>query len=1011
MSAWHSGTVSSQLGDIDALRESVLRAWAESPTRFREDANAEEDLRLGGYRDRLLVELAQNASDAAGSGGQMYIRLDQGELRIANTGAPLTADGVAALTSLRASAKRHAVGEFGVGFAAVLSVTDEPRVVSETGGLAFSARATADAVAELPHLDEQVSAREGNVPILRLAWPVVAERPPSGYATDIRLPLRSTVDSDRLIEQFASEVDDLLLALPGLSTVDIGQRRWHREDAPDGVVRVHGPKGVRSFLVHRRAGEFSGEIRDSLRIEARVDPTWRVCWVVELSGDDRPLVLTEDVLHAPTPTDERLSLPARLIASVPIDPGRRRIVTGPATKEVLEVAATEYPALVSRFPLAYRPKLVPAPGFPLSEVDDRLRTFVLRELQASTWLSSVDGRPIAPGSAKLLDVFAPALNELASEAVDDLLSSDLFGAEYAAALASVGVSEIGVADVVRAVSGLRRPVEWWRRLYDALTPLADDPAIREELGGLPVPLADGRIVTGARDVLLVRDIPELAEAVSTLDTVGLRIADPELAHPLLERLGARAVGSLELLDSPPLTEAIARAGEALDSGADPRALADAVLTLVESSHTRSVERPWLSSLPLPDASGGWRPAGELVHPESPLLELFDDDALGSAESDAPLGVLAESEGRRWSQEALHAVGVLRGFRVIADDEPSGPDHELPEESEWWAYVGEPSRVLAVRDLDLVADDCWPRAISLLAAEPETWRAVTEPGGYTGWWLSRYALLAEHPPASWRLRGVSELDGLYEPVPDVGLSVEQMRAVGVRDHLAVRGLDDAMDLLDRLGDPDRRVGVATALRAHSALSAAVTDDQLDPARVDPPARVRTVSGAVATADRARVLDKPWLLGVHPSALLVATAPGAEGAATGRAGASAELSDTAAEALADLLDLPLASEEDAEAAVRSRGQFCEWSDVARVPATCALLEIPVPAGAVQLHDELLIRHGGTARSLRWWVDVSGQPHSVRDADGLGRALAWSAGAWSRRFELIALLTDPDPTTLLR
>jgi len=40
-----------------------------SPTRFREDANAEEDLRLGGYRDRLLVELAQNAADAAGSGG------------------------------------------------------------------------------------------------------------------------------------------------------------------------------------------------------------------------------------------------------------------------------------------------------------------------------------------------------------------------------------------------------------------------------------------------------------------------------------------------------------------------------------------------------------------------------------------------------------------------------------------------------------------------------------------------------------------------------------------------------------------------------------------------------------------------------------------------------------------------------------------------------------------------------------------------------------------------------
>ncbi len=50
---------------VARLRRSVLDAWAASPARFREDANAEEDLALGGYRDRLVVELAQNAADAA----------------------------------------------------------------------------------------------------------------------------------------------------------------------------------------------------------------------------------------------------------------------------------------------------------------------------------------------------------------------------------------------------------------------------------------------------------------------------------------------------------------------------------------------------------------------------------------------------------------------------------------------------------------------------------------------------------------------------------------------------------------------------------------------------------------------------------------------------------------------------------------------------------------------------------------------------------------------------------
>ena len=55
--------------DTAALRRAVLDAWTASPARFREDANAEEDLLRGGYRDRWFVELAQNAADAAERAG------------------------------------------------------------------------------------------------------------------------------------------------------------------------------------------------------------------------------------------------------------------------------------------------------------------------------------------------------------------------------------------------------------------------------------------------------------------------------------------------------------------------------------------------------------------------------------------------------------------------------------------------------------------------------------------------------------------------------------------------------------------------------------------------------------------------------------------------------------------------------------------------------------------------------------------------------------------------------
>ena len=124
--------------DTAGLRARVLDAWAASPGRFREDANAEEDYALGGYRDRVVVELAQNAADAAVRGGvpgRLRLTLEDGVLTALNAGAPLDAAGVAALSTLRASSKRadaagsaagagETVGRFGVGFAAVAAVSD-----------------------------------------------------------------------------------------------------------------------------------------------------------------------------------------------------------------------------------------------------------------------------------------------------------------------------------------------------------------------------------------------------------------------------------------------------------------------------------------------------------------------------------------------------------------------------------------------------------------------------------------------------------------------------------------------------------------------------------------------------------------------------------------------------------------------------------------------------------------------------------------------------------------------
>ncbi|HEY0806989.1 MAG TPA: hypothetical protein VGD84_18095, partial [Pseudonocardiaceae bacterium] len=638
--------------DTAALRDSVLTAWRGSPTRFREDANAEDDLRVGGYRDRLLVELAQNAADAAaadGLPGALWLRVVDTpagpELRAANTGAPLDAAGVAALASLRASAKRagHQVGRFGVGFAAVLAVTEAPRMVSSSGGVAFDAARTRAEVSGHERLAELLAQRAAEVPVLRLVWPVGPDEDPvpDGFSTDVRLPPRPGVDPADVLSQATEDARDLLLALPNLHTLRIAEATWTRTDGPDGTVTVTGPDGTAIWLTRRDAGTLTEEQAGQLGVEARERPEWSVSWAVPLTPSGAPAPLTDDVLHAPTPTDERLSLPARLFATLPIEPNRRRLLPGPAVDAVLAAAAAAYLALVRRLPGPQRTALVPLPGFPLSEVDEQLRESIAAHLAGAAWLPAQrsDADDLTPAAAVCLDVPDTELADLLVDVVPGLAAWWLAGHEHVRALAALGVRRLRAADLVAAVSGVDRSPGWWASLYTALSRLPDTGAtLTEELGGLPVPLIDGRMAFGPRDVLLPS--PALGELVAGADIDGLRIAHPAAAHPLLERLGARPADPVDLLDAPAIRDAVARS--VVDGMTDD--LAGVVLRLVAAATVEPGELPWLGALALPDADGTTRRADELVLPDAPLLDVLVPDAIGP---DGPLAVLADEIAQDW----------------------------------------------------------------------------------------------------------------------------------------------------------------------------------------------------------------------------------------------------------------------------------------------------------------------------------------------------------------------------
>ena len=917
----------------------MLAAWASSPTRFREDVNTEDDLRGGGYAGTWVVELLQNAADAAvaaGVPGRVHARVHDGELRIANTGTPLDAAGVAALAALRASAKRDAAGatgRFGVGFAAVPAVSSEPRLVTAAGAVAFSASRTAAEVAALGGAAAEELARDPRVPVLRLVWPVEEEPPPAGYATEVRLRPDSA-DPHALLDELARTCGDLLLALPGLERVTAGTDVITRTDLGGGRVRI----GDTAYLVAGGAG---------------------VRWAVPLAAgrceDNRPVPFAADageVLHAPTPSAEQLSLPARLIAPFPLDPDRRRIrPDDPATGELVTAAARGYAELVRSVAPQHRTVLVPEPAFPRSPLDGRLREAIGAELARTAWLpAGTGGADLAPDRAEWLDLGGaggdaaglPELLAAADPAFERLVASAVVPPP------GLDIGRVGPAGLAERLTGVDAAPSWWRQVYAALAPAVDTvPGLAAELGALPVPLADGRLVPGPASVLVAgADAPLVPE---------LRFAHPDAVHPLLSRLGAAEADAGTLLAEPALHEAVARSVDDAEAGLDTVPVARAVLALLGTpSAVRSgsvIEGARFGALALTDEEGRPARADELVLPAAAVRGLLDPDA--------PVGVL----GAEWldaGTDALVAAGVLDRFAVVPFDARTLHDGDVYESG-----LDTLDESPAVRDLDLVDDDRWPEALALLASERDTRAAMLT--GYTAWWLGRNVRIGGRLPSTWRLGSASSLAGLYDPVPDLaGVDETVLAAIGVRAGIELSGPDEAVELLDRLADPDRPVTGDVAGAAHTALAAAYTGGVLGLDDLEPPAHVRVLTGAVAPADHAVVLDAPWVL---PALADTPAVPGGDDP----------------DAVAELLDLPLASDR-VTGTVRGPGRAVTWTTLPEVVLACRAVGAVAPAGELHVHDELVVDlDGGGSVTVAAWPGTDGSWHAADPLRALVAALA--------------------------
>ncbi|MFD9234350.1 sacsin N-terminal ATP-binding-like domain-containing protein [[Kitasatospora] papulosa] len=1034
------------------LRRGVLDAWGAGPARFREDANAEEDLALGGYRDRLVVELAQNAADAAaraGVPGRLRLTLHPASgdgpavLAAANSGAPLDATGVESLSTLRASAKREghesAVGRFGVGFAAVLAVSDEPAVIGRHGGVRWSLAEARDlarqAAVGSPGLGDELRRRDGHVPLLRLPLPAEGTAP-DGYDTVVVLPLRDGVAED-LVGRLLDGVDDaLLLTLPGLDEVVI--------ETPDGVRTLRrsqqGPythvddsaRGLHRWRTAAGNGALDPALLADRPVEERLRPHWSVTWAVPVDEDGAPLhPRTAPVVHAPTPTDEPLGVPALLIASLPLDTTRRHPAPGPLTDFLVERAADAYAELLATWEPVSVATIALVPGaLGKGQLDGALRAAILERLPRVAFLepaaprdpAEADGQwddwdgagapardtaALRPVEAEVVEGVGAETVRVLAEVLPCLLPA---GLERRTELRALGVARVPLTEAVDRLAGLERAPEWWRRLYDSLAGVDPD-----RLSGLPVPLAGSsdvpRTTIGPRQALLPLPDEPASPVLDKLARLGLKVAHPDAAHPLLEKLGALPATPRAVLTTPQVRAAVAGsldAGEIWDEDAlDADELAETVLTLVRDADLAPGDEPWLGALALPDEDGEQAPAGELVLPGSPFAQVMREGELALCD--------AELAGR-WGEQPLTACGVLATFALVrATDVVLDPDELEPRDSDfaepddaglldavdvWCEDVLDQlpdtpvppvaTELVAVRDLDLVDDDAWPQALAMLARPPLR-DALTQPvrvllpdgttqsvRPYTAWWLRDHPVLDGRRPAGLRAAGGDpRLEGLYDSADATGFDDAQvLRALGVRTSVAAL-LDEpggAAELLGRLADEERPVGPVQLHSLYTALA------ELDPEQVTLPDELRAVvDDEVRVADAADVViaDAPDLLPLTGGLPLLPVAPA-----------------RAAE-LADLLQVRRLGE-SVEALVTTEGEEH------RVPDSVRILLGPGTPDTYVEHGEL--RAGGV--ELDWRRTPDGVVHAAT-LEGVAAGLAWAAGQWPRRFEVAALLEDPSRT----
>jgi hypothetical protein len=254
------------------LNGSRIRAYAECPADISAHYNIEQTVLAGGYGYRQILELVQNGADAileareAGErpsdGDRIHVLLDGSRLYVANTGAPLSEQGIEALLNSHSSPKRgNQIGRFGLGFKSLLQLGGKIDLFTKTSGaVRFDPERCREELKERFGKPQAAS--------LRLAWPldetertddkVLAQL--SWAETVVRVEIQAKERLEQLRREIAEFPAEFLLFFPFAISISLDYGAEPRREvcvALDGDAHVlhDGADGARWRVVTRPGGQ------------------------------------------------------------------------------------------------------------------------------------------------------------------------------------------------------------------------------------------------------------------------------------------------------------------------------------------------------------------------------------------------------------------------------------------------------------------------------------------------------------------------------------------------------------------------------------------------------------------------------------------------------------------------------------------------------------------------------------------------------------------------------------